>query len=51
MKVFQPGFLDLSPVDIRPHCGAGLAILAGLQAFLASAHQMAVVSCLAQCDK
>ena len=51
MKVFQPGFLDLSPVDIRPYCGAGLGILAGLQAFLASAHQMAVVSCLAQCDR
>ena len=47
MKVFQPGFLDLSPVDIRPYCGAGLGILAGLQAFLASTHRMAVVSCLA----
>lgn len=47
MKVFQPGFLDLSPVDIRPYCGASLGILAGLQAFLASTHRMAVVSCLA----
>ena len=50
-KVFQPGFLILSPVDIMPYCGAGLGIVGGLEAFLASTHQMAVVSHLTQCDK
>lgn len=45
-KGFQPGSLKLSSVGVMPSCGAGLGVVVGLEAFLASAHQMAIAPAL-----